>query len=157
MRSKGVGYGLRYKAGDWTSARNTCSFFFFLLLSYLFITFLLSLPPPPPLLFFHGLLLGGEVGNWTDSMSNNDLLWLSLCFLSSVLSVARMVGLLQGYFLEKRARGDNQIVRTYEYHYSIGWMGVKEQVGLASMIGAMSGSREAVRVVLFFFLIKKNK
>lgn len=132
MRSKGVGYGLRYKAGDWgrgiwgalaTSARNTCSFFFFFLLSYLFITFLLSLPPLPPLLFFHGLLLGGEVGNWTDSLSNNDLLWLSSCFLSSVLSVARMVGLLQGYFLEKRARGDNQIVHTYEYHYSIGWMG----------------------------------
>lgn len=68
MRSKGVGYGLRYKAGDWgrgiwgalaTSARNTCFFFFFLLLSYLFITFLLSLPPPSPLAFLSRSSIGG--------------------------------------------------------------------------------------------------
>lgn len=57
-------------------------------------------------------------------MSNNALICLSSFYLSSVLSVARMEGVLQGYFLEIRVRGDNQIGHMYEYHYSIGWMGV---------------------------------
>lgn len=69
----------------------------------------------------------------------------SPCFFSSMLSVAQMEGVLQGYFLEIMARGDNQIVHTYEHHYSIGWMGVKggtgrNRYGLASILGAISGT-----------------
>lgn len=87
-------------------------FLFFLSSFLLFIDHLSPLTsPPPPLFLFHGLLLGGEVGNWTNSVGNTALLWLSSCILSSVLSVARMGGVLHGYFLGKRARGDNQIVQ----------------------------------------------
>lgn len=80
------------------------------------LLFIYHLPPlsSPPLCFSFTAFYWG---NWTAGV-------MSSFYLSSVLSVARMEGVLQGYFLEIRARGDNQIGHMYEYHYSIGWMGV---------------------------------